>query len=74
MAKRICRRCGGDLTEGARFCARCGEAASVASSPSSHALETMPLAKGEADKTVTPHEAPTEEMPAIIMGRQEQEK
>jgi len=74
MAVRICRRCGRDLTEGARFCARCGEAASVASSPSLHALGTMPLTNGEAEQTVPPHAAPTEEMPAILMVQQEQEK
>jgi hypothetical protein len=74
MAERICRRCGGNLNEGARFCTRCGEAASVASSPSSHAMETMPLTNGVAEQTVPPHAAPTEEIPAILMVRQEQEK
>jgi len=74
MTERICRRCGGDLTKGARFCARCGEVVSVASSHRLHSPETVPLTKGEAEQTVHPHAAPTEEMPAILMVRQEQEK
>ena len=71
MEGRICRRCGGDLTEGARFCARCGEVAIVVSSAGSYAPETRPLARGEAERTVPPHAAPTEEMPAILMSRNE---
>jgi len=73
MTERICGRCGDDMTKGARFCARCGEVASVASSHSLHELGNAPLTKGEAEQTVPPHAAPTEEMPAIIMVRQEQE-
>jgi uncharacterized Zn finger protein (UPF0148 family) len=74
MTERICRRCGGDLTKGARFCARCGEVVSVASSHSLHAPENVPLTEGEAEQTVPPQAAPAEEMPAILTVRQEQEK
>ena len=69
MKGRICRRCGGDLTEGARFCARCGEVAIVVSSAGMYMPETTPLAGGEAEQTVPPHAAPTVEMPAILMPR-----
>ena len=55
MKGRICRRCGGDLTEGARFCARCGEVAIAVNSAGMYMPETMPLAGGEAEQTVPPH-------------------
>ena len=71
MTERICRRCGGDLIEGARFCARCGEAAIVVSSDGLHTLETRPFARDQTEQTVPPHAAPTEEMPAIRMPRKE---
>ena len=74
MTERICRRCGGDLTKRAGVCARCDEVVSVASSHSLHALETVPLTKREAEQSFPTHAAPTEEMPAILMVRQEQEK
>ena len=71
MTERICRRCGGDLIEGARFCASCGKAAIVVSSDGLYATETRPLAMEETEQTVPPHAAPTEEMPAILMPRKE---
>jgi len=39
-----------------------------------HAPETVPLTEGEAEQTVPPQAAPTEEMPAILAVLQEQEK
>jgi hypothetical protein len=71
MTRRICRRCDGDLTEGARVCARCGEVAIVERAAGLYTSETRPLANEEAEQTIPPHSAPTEEMPAILMSRME---
>ena len=53
---------------------RCGEVAIAVSNAGLHALETMPLAWEGSEQTVPPHAVPTEEMPAIIMPRKEQEE
>jgi hypothetical protein len=66
MKGRICKRCGGDLSQVARFCSRCGEIAIIVSSAGLYAPETRTFAKGEDEQTVPPHAAPTEEMPAIL--------
>jgi len=71
MTERICKRCGSDLSESARFCARCGEVASVMSSAGFYAPETRPLAREEAEHTVPPHAALTEEMPIILISGKE---
>jgi uncharacterized Zn finger protein (UPF0148 family) len=71
MTKRICRRCGGDLTEGATVCAICGEVAIVARSVDLYTPETTPLIREETEQTVPPHAAPTEEMPVVQMSRKE---
>jgi hypothetical protein len=66
MTERICRICGGDLTEGARYCARCGEVAIVARSADVYSPEPRPLAGEETEQTVPPWSAPTVEMPVIL--------
>ena len=71
MTEGICRRCGSALTEGARFCVKCGEVAIVVSSAGPSTLETRPFAKEETEQTVPLHSAPTEKMPAILMPRME---
>jgi hypothetical protein len=71
MTEGFCRRCGCALTEGARFCVKCGEVAIVVSSAVLYTLETIPLAKEETEQTIPPHSAPTEKMPAMLMPRME---
>jgi len=71
MTERICRRCGGDLTEEARFCSKCGEIANVARGAVLYTLETLPPAKEKTEQAVPPYAAPTEEMPAILKSRNE---
>lgn len=71
MTERICRRCGGALIKEARFCTRCGEAATAVRNAGLYTPETRPLAREETEQTVPPHAAPTEEMPAILKSRKE---
>ena len=71
MTERICRRCGGDLTEEARFCSKCGEIAIVASGAVLITPETLPPAKDKTEQAVLPYAAPTEEMPAIPTSQNE---
>jgi hypothetical protein len=69
MTKRICRRCGGDLTAGARFCSSCGAVAPIAEIASLYAPEPSLLCGKQIEQTVPPHAAGAEEMPAILTSR-----
>src|SRR5215470_15577425 len=56
MTKRICRRCGSALTEGANFCTSCGANAPISETTAVYAPETRPLSRAETDpkKFATP--------------------
>ncbi len=69
MTKRICRRCGSDLTKGARFCASCGAVAPRAEIANLYVPEPGLLCGNQTEQTVPPHAAVTEEMPAILTSR-----
>jgi len=62
MMKKICRQCGGALTEGARFCTSCGAITGRAETASVFAPETRPLPREQTDQVVPGNAGVTEEL------------
>ena len=65
MAKMSCIRCGSALTEGARFCTKCGATTIAAETADFNALKTRHLSEEQTDQKAPSHSAITEEFPSI---------